>query len=59
MADLPPYPDTDDTGVERDCGSTTSRPWRVYVLWSIGIALVLLVVVLHLTGVVGPGSHIH
>jgi hypothetical protein len=56
MADPPPYPDTgDDTG-ER--GSATGTPRWVFVLGIIiAIALVLLFVVLHLTGTLGPGAH--
>lgn len=56
MSDLPPYPDIDDdTGVGADRGSTTSR-W-VYVFWIVGIAVVVLFIVLHLTGTIGPEHH--
>ena len=55
IADPPPYPDTGDTG-ER--GSATSTPRSVLVLGiTLAIVLVLLLVVLHLTGVLGPGAH--
>jgi hypothetical protein len=59
MADPPSYPDTgDDTGVGSDRGSATSTPRWVPVLGiAIAIVLVLLLVVLHLTGVLGPGAH--
>jgi hypothetical protein len=59
MADPPRYPDTgDDTGLGRDRGSASSRPRWVSVLGIvIAIALVLLFVVLHLTGALGPGAH--
>jgi len=59
MADPPPYPDTgDDTGVGPDRGSATSTPRWVSVLGIIiAIVLVLLFVVLHLTGTLGPGAH--
>jgi len=57
MADLPTYPDTDDTGVGSDRGSTTSTSRWVYVFWAVGIVLVLLFVILHLTGAVGPHGH--
>jgi hypothetical protein len=54
MAD-PQYPDTGDTG-ER--GTATSTPRRVLVLGiTVAIVLILLLVVLHLTGVLGPGAH--
>ena len=59
MAELPPYRDpSDDTGVGPDRGSATSTPRWVPVLGIvIAIVLVLLLVVLHLTGVLGPGAH--
>jgi hypothetical protein len=51
----PPYPDTGGTG-ER--GSATSTPRWVLVLGiTVAIVLILLLVVLHLTGVLGPGAH--
>jgi hypothetical protein len=59
MAHPPPYPDTgDDTGVASDRGSSTGTPRWVSVLGIIiAIGLVLLIVVLHLTGTIGPGTH--
>ena len=58
MADPPPYPDTDDTCVRPDRESAPSPPRWVPVLGIvIAIVLVLLLVVLHLTGVLGPGAH--
>jgi len=58
LADLPPYPNPDtDTGAGPDRKSATSTSRWVYVLWIIGTALVLLFVVLHLAGAVGPGGH--
>lgn len=58
MASPPRYPQTDDdTGVGPDRESTTgTAPW-VYVLVIVGIALILLMVVLHLTGTMGHGLH--
>jgi hypothetical protein len=59
LADPPSYPDTrDDTGVGPDRGSSSSTPrWVPVVGIVIAIVLVLLLVVLHLTGVLGPGAH--
>jgi len=57
MANPPPYPDTDDTGQRSSSGSATSKPWRMYAIWIIVIGLVLLMVVGHLTGLLGPGAH--
>jgi hypothetical protein len=52
MADPPRYPTTDD---DREDDAPASR-W-VYVLVAAGILLVVVFVTLHLTGVLGPGSH--
>ncbi len=56
-----PYPDTDtvdDTGLGSDRGSPTGTPrWMSVFKIVIVIALLLLIVVLHLTGILGPGLH--
>jgi hypothetical protein len=57
MANPPHYPDTDDTGMELDRESTTGTARWVYVVWIIGITLIVLMVVLHLTGTISPGHH--
>jgi hypothetical protein len=59
LAGPPSYPDTgDDDGVGSDRGAPTSTPRWVPVLGIvIAIGLVLLLVVLHLTGILGPGAH--
>jgi hypothetical protein len=58
MADPPPYPDSgDDAGVGPDRGPPAGMPrWVVVVGIVIAIGLVLVVVVLHLSGIVGPGA---
>ncbi|MBJ7594278.1 MAG: hypothetical protein JF886_05335 [Candidatus Dormibacteraeota bacterium] len=57
MAELPRFPNPDEDAVgER--ASTTGRPrWVAVVGIGVAVGLVVLVVVLHLTGVIGPGSH--
>jgi hypothetical protein len=59
MAHPPPYPGSgDDSGTESDRGSTGGAPRWVSVVGIIAfVVLVLLMVVLHLTGVIGPGTH--
>jgi hypothetical protein len=58
MAELPHHPESDDdTGVRSDHGSSTRTRWTTYLFVIVGVALVLLMVVLHLAGVVGPGSN--
>lgn len=59
MADLPSHPNTNDDHSESpEPGQTLGKPGRVPVL-GIVVAVVLIVVFvgLHLTGVIGPGSH--
>jgi hypothetical protein len=58
MADLPDYPDSDeDTSVGPDRRSSRSTSWRRYLLVLVVVALVMLFVILHLTGTVGPGTN--
>lgn len=52
---MPVHPDTADTGPVGSGEPASVRRWWVYAL---GFAVVVLVVVvLHLAGVIGPGSH--
>jgi hypothetical protein len=55
MADPPSYPDT-GAGPDRGSASSTRR-WVPVLGIVVAIVLVLLLVVLHLTGVLGPGAH--
>lgn len=59
MAGLSRYPDAEaDTGVERDRGSAAGAPpWIAVLGIVIAILVVLTLVVLHLTGAIGPGLH--
>jgi len=59
MTDPPFYPPTrDEAGAEPGGEPAASRQrWRVIMFWIIGIALVLLLIVLHLTGAFAPGAH--
>ncbi len=59
MADLPRHPDTGaEADVEPHHGSSSGGPhWGSFLGIVIGIGLVVLFVVLHLTGTVGPGGH--
>lgn len=56
-----PYPDTDtddDTGLGSDRESPTRTPrWMSVLGIVIAIVFLLLIVVLHLTGALGPGLH--
>jgi hypothetical protein len=54
------YPeDAGDDAARRsdDLESPVARPRAVYVLWAVGIALVVVLLVLHLAGVFGAGAH--
>jgi hypothetical protein len=71
MTEPPPYPETgdDDPGARPNRESTPSQAddtahrqpargsWASKVVIVIVAALVILMVVLHLTGVIGPGTH--
>ena len=59
VADMAPYIDTDDQGgAGPKRGATTDTPPWVYVLGIVlAIALVVLLIVLHLSGILGPGLH--
>jgi hypothetical protein len=56
MSDPPPHPDIDDDTGDRRAPTARSRLLRVLGI-TIAIALVVLLVVLHLTGTLGPGDH--
>ncbi len=59
MADLPPYPDSndDDTGVRPTADRPPSTPRWVKVSGIIVGVLVLVFVILQLTGTMGVGEH--
>jgi len=58
MANLPRYPDSSDhLDPKPDRPPSASTPKRIYLIWMVVIALFLLMVILHLTGIVSAGSH--
>jgi len=58
MADLPPSPNSnsDDSGARQRRGAPPSTPRWVKVFGVVAVALLLLLVILHLTGH-SPGGH--
>ena len=58
MTDPPSYPRTSDSaGAETGSGAPPKRPRRVVIaVWAAVIVLFLLMLILHLTGAVGPGT---
>lgn len=59
MAEQPRYPGSDaDDGVASEPGSPTGKRNLGFVLVAVlGVGFVVLFIVLHLTGVAGPGGH--
>jgi hypothetical protein len=61
MTDPPSHPDTgisDHTGTRPGGGPATRRSRRTAAMWVIAFTVLLvLMLVLHLTGAFGPGSH--
>jgi hypothetical protein len=56
MAGPPPHPDTGIT--DQGSGQSTGWPrWRTTAIVIIGLALLVVMVIVHLTGTLGPGSH--
>ena len=58
MADPPSYPrSSDSAGAETGTDASPRRSRRVVIaIWAAVIALLLLMLILHLTGAVGPGT---
>lgn len=58
MPDLPSHPESDDTGISPRLRESSGRPsWRLVAGAATVIALIVVFVVLHLSGVVGPSEH--
>jgi hypothetical protein len=53
--DLPSHPEADDTGADQE--HATTRSWGGVVVFAIVVALIVVILILHLTGVVGPTAH--
>ncbi len=57
MPDVPRHPETPEGGPVPVDRPAANRPWWAYALGVLIVALLVLMVVLHLSGVVGPGAH--
>jgi hypothetical protein len=55
--DLPTHPDTDAPHTDDQRRPSTGTAWGARIAIFVVAALIVLVIVLHLTGVVGPGAH--
>ena len=57
MADIPTHPDTGtDPDAETEVSAAGPR-WRTALWVAVAVVVLALFIVLHLTGVVGAGSH--
>ena len=57
MTDVPKHPDVNDLGARQGDRTAGTRPWWQYAVLAGVIVLLALMVVLHLAGLIGPGSH--
>jgi hypothetical protein len=57
VTDLPRHPDAHDDMDADPSRPAAKRPWLIYVAIAIAVALFVVMIVLHLTGVVGPEAH--
>jgi hypothetical protein len=58
VAELPRHPEArDDADRARPGESAGSRPWLAYIVGLTVAAVLVLMIVLHLTGAIGPGAH--
>ena len=55
--DIPHYPSEDAGNPVDDHVPLPNRPRSIWVWWVVGVTILVVVVVLHLTGVLGSGSH--
>jgi hypothetical protein len=53
--ELPQHPDDDQTPSDHEPGTTTN--WAGYIVIGIVAAVLIVIVMLHLTDVVGPTAH--
>lgn len=57
MAELPRHPETEEATTAADRRSAGSTPWGTYAFLAVVVVGVLTMILLHLSGVVGPGAH--
>jgi hypothetical protein len=58
MTDPPRHPGTDGDGGPAPEGPPDGAPrWKIVLGITIAIALLVLIILLHLTGTIGPGAH--
>jgi antibiotic biosynthesis monooxygenase (ABM) superfamily enzyme len=57
MAGPPSHPDTGITGQDSGAPPTARPRWKTAVIVAIAIAVLAVMVILHLTGTLGAGTH--
>ncbi len=54
MTDPPPYPASD---VPEEPQAEHATSWGARIVIAVGVVLVFVIVILHLTGAIGPATH--
>jgi len=57
VAEVPRHPEVDEAGIQRVAPEAAKAKWAGYAIAAVIAMVVILVIVLHLTGVIQPPTH--